>query len=119
MKGRSEAENKLFFCSCKMCKNLSSFFPQQFTRLVAERNIDRKKSQKVKPKPSEGRKDLTGVRVIQRNLVYVMGLPLDLADEDVTLPAKLISLALTFALKRNHLFHLINLGFFMYAALSA
>ncbi|KAL0863478.1 hypothetical protein Bca101_042596 [Brassica carinata] len=51
--------------------------------LVAELNNDRKKSQKVKPKTSEGRKDLTGVRVIQRNLVYVMSLPLDLADEDL------------------------------------
>ncbi|KAJ4891205.1 RNA binding (RRM/RBD/RNP motifs) family protein [Raphanus sativus] len=51
--------------------------------LVAELNNDRKKSQKVKPKPSEGKKDLTGVRVIQRNLVYVMSLPLDLADEDL------------------------------------
>ncbi|KAJ0238881.1 hypothetical protein HA466_0234230 [Hirschfeldia incana] len=51
--------------------------------LVAELNNDRKKSQKVKAKSSEGRKDLTGVRVIQRNLVYVMSLPLDLADEDL------------------------------------
>ncbi|KAH0883677.1 hypothetical protein HID58_059773 [Brassica napus] len=52
-------------------------------RLVAQLNNDRKKSHKVKPKPSEGRKDLTGVRVIQRNLVYVMSLPFDLADEDL------------------------------------
>ncbi|CAH8361257.1 unnamed protein product [Eruca vesicaria subsp. sativa] len=52
-------------------------------RLVAELNNDRKKTQKAKPKASsEGRKDLTGVRVIQRNLVYVMSLPFDLADED-------------------------------------
>ncbi|CAN7137160.1 unnamed protein product [Brassica rapa subsp. narinosa] len=52
--------------------------------LVAELNNDRKKSHKAaKPKAaSEGRKDLTGVRVIQRNLVYVMSLPFDLADED-------------------------------------
>ena len=54
--------------------------------MVAELNNDRKKSHKAaKPKAaSEGRKDLTGVRVIQRNLVYVMSLPFDLADEDVT-----------------------------------
>ncbi|KAG2308478.1 hypothetical protein Bca4012_082436 [Brassica carinata] len=52
-------------------------------RLVAELNNDRKKSQKAKPKAAlEGKKDLTGVRVIQRNLVYVMSLPFDLADED-------------------------------------
>lgn len=76
--------------------------------MVAERNNDRKKSQKVKPKHSEGRKDLTGVRVIQRNLVYVVGLPLELADEDVILQAKHISLTLIFPLERNHPFHLIN-----------
>ncbi|CAN8315166.1 unnamed protein product [Cochlearia groenlandica] len=51
--------------------------------LAAELNNDRKKPQKGKPKPSEGRKNLTGVRVIQRNLVYVLSMPLDLADEDL------------------------------------
>ncbi|XVF20181.1 hypothetical protein REPUB_Repub11eG0175900 [Reevesia pubescens] len=52
-------------------------------RLVAEINFERKmKSQKAKPKPSEGRKQLSSVRVIQRNLVYIVGLPLFLADED-------------------------------------
>ncbi|OAY37924.1 general negative regulator of transcription subunit 4 isoform X3 [Manihot esculenta] len=52
-------------------------------RLVAEINIERKKSQKAKIKPSEGRKQLSSVRVIQRNLVYIVGLPLNLADEDL------------------------------------
>lgn len=52
-------------------------------RLVAEINIERKKSQKAKSKPSEGRKQLSSVRVIQRNLVYIVGLPLNLADEDL------------------------------------
>lgn len=41
------------------------------------------KSQKAKAKSSEGRKQLSSVRVIQRNLVYIVGLPLNLADEDV------------------------------------
>lgn len=41
------------------------------------------KSQKAKSKSSEGRKQLNDVRVIRRNLVYIVGLPLDLADEDV------------------------------------
>ncbi|KAJ8754227.1 hypothetical protein K2173_002127 [Erythroxylum novogranatense] len=51
-------------------------------RLMAELNLGKKsKPQKVKPKTSEGRIHLTNVRVIQRNLVYVIGLPLDLADE--------------------------------------
>ncbi|KAG8655300.1 hypothetical protein MANES_04G026900v8 [Manihot esculenta] len=52
-------------------------------RLVAEINVERKKSQKAKTKPSEGRKQLSSVRVIQRNLVYIVGLPLNMADEDL------------------------------------
>ncbi|KAK8498359.1 hypothetical protein V6N12_032911 [Hibiscus sabdariffa] len=53
-------------------------------RLVAEVNIERKtKSQKAKTKSSEGRKQLSTVRVIQRNLVYIVGLPLNLADEEL------------------------------------
>ncbi|KAJ9565426.1 hypothetical protein OSB04_001392 [Centaurea solstitialis] len=53
-------------------------------RLMAEMNVEKKqKSQKGKTKPSDGRKQLTSVRVIQRNLVYIVGLPLNLADEDV------------------------------------
>lgn len=46
------------------------------------------KSQKGKNKTSEGRKQLSSVRVIQRNLVYIVGLPLNLADEDVGIPSK-------------------------------
>uniref|UniRef100_A0A7N0ULA7 CCR4-NOT transcription complex subunit 4 n=1 Tax=Kalanchoe fedtschenkoi TaxID=63787 RepID=A0A7N0ULA7_KALFE len=53
-------------------------------RVVAEINTERKvKSQKTKAKPSEGRKQLSSVRVVQRNLVYVVGLPLHLGDEDL------------------------------------
>ncbi|KAF7823475.1 CCR4-NOT transcription complex subunit 4 [Senna tora] len=53
-------------------------------RLVAETNMERKmKNQKAKSKLSEGRKQLSSVRVIQRNLVYIVGLPLNLADEDL------------------------------------
>ncbi|KAD6119849.1 hypothetical protein E3N88_11120 [Mikania micrantha] len=53
-------------------------------RLVAEMCVEKKqKSQKGKTKTSEGRKQLSSVRVIQRNLVYIVGLPLNLADEDL------------------------------------
>ncbi|KAK6163254.1 hypothetical protein DH2020_000118 [Rehmannia glutinosa] len=53
-------------------------------RLVSEMNVEKKlKSQKGKSKTLEGRKQLGSVRVIQRNLVYVVGLPLNLSDEDV------------------------------------
>ncbi|KAL0673187.1 hypothetical protein Bca4012_001168 [Brassica carinata] len=51
--------------------------------LAFETNMERKKTQKSRSKPSEGRKQLTSVRVIQRNLVYIVGLPLNLADEDL------------------------------------
>ncbi|XP_030524273.1 uncharacterized protein LOC115736626 isoform X2 [Rhodamnia argentea] len=55
-------------------------------RLVAEVNMEkRSKSQKAKTKSSEGRKHLSSVRVIQRNLVYIVGLPLHLANEDLLL----------------------------------
>lgn len=43
------------------------------------------KSHKGKSKTSEGRKQLGSVRVIQRTLVYVVGLPLNIADEDVNI----------------------------------
>ncbi|KAI3830106.1 hypothetical protein L1987_04239 [Smallanthus sonchifolius] len=53
-------------------------------RFVTGMNIEKKqKSQKGKTKTSEGRKELGSVRVIQRNLVYIVGLPLNLADEDL------------------------------------
>ncbi|RDX78165.1 CCR4-NOT transcription complex subunit 4 [Mucuna pruriens] len=53
-------------------------------RLLAEVHMERKmKNQKAKIKPSEARKQLSSVRVIQRNLVYIVGLPLNLADEDL------------------------------------
>ncbi|XWS28925.1 hypothetical protein CRYUN_Cryun25bG0113700 [Craigia yunnanensis] len=53
-------------------------------RLVSEISLERKmKSHKAKAKSSEGRKQLSSVRVIQRNLVYIVGLPLNLADEDL------------------------------------
>ncbi|KAL1208577.1 hypothetical protein V5N11_008054 [Cardamine amara subsp. amara] len=51
--------------------------------MPSEGNMERKKIQKSKSKPSEGKKQLTSVRVIQRNLVYIVGLPLNLADEDL------------------------------------
>jgi CCR4-NOT transcription complex subunit 4 len=51
--------------------------------MVAEISMEKKKCQKLKTKSSDGRKQLSSVRVIQRNLVYIVGLPLNLADEDV------------------------------------
>ncbi|XWS66943.1 hypothetical protein CRYUN_Cryun05aG0243700 [Craigia yunnanensis] len=51
--------------------------------MVAEIYSERKqKPQKAKPEVFEGRMHLSNVGVIKRNLVYIIGLPLDLADED-------------------------------------
>ncbi|KAL6506334.1 hypothetical protein OROGR_024515 [Orobanche gracilis] len=53
-------------------------------RLVLEMNVEKKlRSRKGKAKMSEGRKQLESVRVVQRNLVYVVGLPLNFADEEL------------------------------------
>ncbi|CAN4106955.1 unnamed protein product [Withania somnifera] len=48
-------------------------------------NASRKSKQqpKAKPKTNEVKKDLANVRVIQRKMAYVIGLPLSLADEDL------------------------------------
>lgn len=46
-------------------------------------NNKKAKPPKAKPKAPEVKKDLTNVRVIQRKMAYVIGLPLSLADEDV------------------------------------
>jgi len=54
------------------------------------------KSQKAKSKSSEGRKQLSNVRVIRRNLVYIVGLPLDLADEDVIFLLHLLPVVMPF-----------------------
>lgn len=54
-------------------------------RMVTEVKTGKKqKSQKAKVKTSvEARKHLTGVRVVQRNLVYIIGLPINLSDESL------------------------------------
>ena len=62
---------------------------------MAEKNSEKKhKTQKVKPKAVaaaaattssiEAKKHLAGVRVIQRNLVYIVGLPAHLCHESVS-----------------------------------
>lgn len=45
--------------------------------------VEKKTKTKPKSKTPDGRKQLSSARVIQRNLVYIVGLPLNLADEDV------------------------------------
>ncbi|XP_010557304.1 PREDICTED: uncharacterized protein LOC104826353 isoform X2 [Tarenaya hassleriana] len=83
MAEKDETEGRCPACRSPYDKEKIVGMTVKSERLAAEVNMERKKSQKAKPKPSEGRKQLSSVRVIQRNLVYIVGLPLDLADEDL------------------------------------
>ncbi|XP_042511126.1 uncharacterized protein LOC122086410 isoform X2 [Macadamia integrifolia] len=84
MAEKDESEGRCPACRTPYDKEKIVGMAANCERLVAEINSDRKlKSQKSKPKTSEGRKHLSSVRVIQRNLVYIIGIPSNLADEDL------------------------------------
>ncbi|XP_022755671.1 uncharacterized protein LOC111303574 isoform X4 [Durio zibethinus] len=84
MAEKDETEGRCPACRSSYDKERIVGMAANCERLVAEINLERKmKSQKAKTKSSEGRKQLSSVRVIQRNLVYIVGLPLNLADEDL------------------------------------
>ena len=51
-------------------------------RLKAEKRL---KDQLRKQRVTENRKHLANVRVVQKNLVFVVGLPMRLADADVSM----------------------------------
>lgn len=83
----------LFSLNCKVICYVPKYdLHDNCDRLVSEMTVDKKlKSQKGKSKALEGRKQLGSARVIQRNLVYVVGLPLNFADEDVITTLWLLS----------------------------
>ncbi|KAM7527871.1 hypothetical protein LguiB_031281 [Lonicera macranthoides] len=84
MAEKDETEGRCPACRTPYNKEKIVGMAAKCERMVAEINMDKKgKSHKTKSKISEGRKQLSSVRVIQRNLVYVVGLPLNLADEDL------------------------------------
>ncbi|XP_048136204.1 uncharacterized protein LOC115752190 isoform X2 [Rhodamnia argentea] len=84
MAEKDETEGRCPACRAPYDKEKIVGMATNCERLVAEINTERKtRSQKAKIKSSEGRKQLGSVRVIQRNLVYIVGLPLNLADEDI------------------------------------
>ncbi|MCH83684.1 RNA binding family protein [Trifolium medium] len=84
MAQKDETEGRCPACRSPYDKERIVAMAANCRRLVAEMNSQHKKKiQKLKPKSSDGRKHLTDVRVIQRNLVYIIGLPLNLADEDL------------------------------------
>ncbi|PNY05638.1 ccr4-not transcription complex subunit [Trifolium pratense] len=84
MAQKDETEGRCPACRSPYDKERIVAMAANCRRLVAEMNSQHKKKiHKLKPKSSDGRKHLTDVRVIQRNLVYIIGLPLNLADENL------------------------------------
>ncbi|GAY38253.1 hypothetical protein CUMW_035280 [Citrus unshiu] len=85
MAEKEETEGRCPACRSPYDKEKIVGMAAKCERLVAEISMERKmKSQKSKTKSSEGKKQqLSSVRVIQRNLVYIVGLPLNLGDEDL------------------------------------
>ncbi|KAK8550956.1 hypothetical protein V6N12_039634 [Hibiscus sabdariffa] len=84
MAEKDETEGKCPACRTAYDKDKIVGMTANCERLVAEINLERKsKSTKAKTKSSDGRRQLSSVRVIQRNLVYIVGLPINLADEDL------------------------------------
>ncbi|KAG5515422.1 hypothetical protein RHGRI_036465 [Rhododendron griersonianum] len=84
MAEKNETEGRCPACRAPYNKEKIVGTAAKCERLVAEMNMDRKtKLQKPRSKTSDGRKQLSNVRVIRRNLAYIVGLPLNLADEDL------------------------------------
>ncbi|XP_010922497.1 uncharacterized protein [Elaeis guineensis] len=85
MAEKEETEGRCPACRTPYDKERIVGMASKCERVVAEINAEKKlKSQKAKPKASaEARKHLGSVRVIQRNLVYIIGLPSNLCDESI------------------------------------
>ncbi|GJU77072.1 putative zinc finger, RING/FYVE/PHD-type containing protein [Tanacetum coccineum] len=54
-----------------------------FQRVASISSSRKQKVTKAKPKQNEGRKDLSNVRVIQRRMAYIIGLPVEYAYEEL------------------------------------
>ncbi|XP_073054757.1 uncharacterized protein [Primulina eburnea] len=84
MAEKDETEGRCPACRTPYNKEKIVGMTSNCEKLVSEMSVEKKlKSHKGKSKTSEGRKQLGSVRVIQRNLVYVVGLQLNFADEDL------------------------------------
>jgi CCR4-NOT transcription complex subunit 4 len=97
MAEKEETEGRCPACRTPYDKDRIVKMAATCNRMVAEKNAEKKhKIQKVKPKAAtaaaaaaatstvEAKKHLAGVRVIQRNLVYIIGLPAHLCNESVS-----------------------------------
>lgn len=79
-------ENEL----CPACRkaypeNPADFKPLTQEQITAFKAEKRQRDQQRKQKITENRKHLANVRVVQKNLVFVVGLPPRLADADVSM----------------------------------
>nr|AVY91757.1 MOT2 transcription factor [Saccharum hybrid cultivar SP80-3280] len=93
MAEKEETEGRCPACRTRYDKDRIGKMAATCDRTVAEKNAEKKhKTQKVKPKAAppptamstvESKKHLASVRVIQRNLVYIIGLPAHLCHESV------------------------------------
>ncbi|KAF5959500.1 hypothetical protein HYC85_000709 [Camellia sinensis] len=83
MAEKDETEGRCPACRTPYDKEKIVGMEANCERVVATKKDRKNKAQKTKTKKPEERKDLSSVRVIQRRMAYVIGLPLTLADEDV------------------------------------
>ncbi|KAI3793387.1 hypothetical protein L1987_36006 [Smallanthus sonchifolius] len=84
MAEKDATEGRCPACRTAYDKDRSVGLESNFQR-VAGNNFSRKQKQPKanKQKSNEGKKDLSNVRVIQRKMAYIIGLPLSLADENL------------------------------------
>ncbi|KZV24286.1 hypothetical protein F511_01768 [Dorcoceras hygrometricum] len=83
MAAKEETEGRCPACRTIYDKEKIVAMQTECGRAMSKSSNRKNKPPKVKPKTTEVKKDLTNVRVIQRKMVYVIGLPLSLADEDL------------------------------------
>ncbi|KAF0889849.1 hypothetical protein E2562_033238 [Oryza meyeriana var. granulata] len=89
MAEKDDTEGRCPACRTRYDKDRIVKMAATCERTVVEKNVDKKqKTQKVKSKAAtaatvEAKKHLASVRVIQRNLVYIIGLPANLCNESI------------------------------------
>ncbi|GAA0150989.1 ubiquitin-protein ligase [Lithospermum erythrorhizon] len=83
MAEKDHTEGRCPACRAPYNKEMIVGMTSNCGKLIGGMSVVKKKSQKGKNKTSEGRNQLGNVRVIQRNLVYIVLLPLKLADDDL------------------------------------
>ncbi|PWA82685.1 nucleotide-binding alpha-beta plait domain, Zinc finger, RING/FYVE/PHD-type [Artemisia annua] len=83
MAEKDATEGRCPACRAPYDKDRIVGLESNFQRVAANSSSRKQKQPKPKQKTNEGRKDLSSVRVIQRKMAYIIGLPLSLADEDL------------------------------------